>query len=134
MPRRSVLYSAAAVRGSNAAAAYKTGEMYTAGRGAKRDHEEAAHWYRKAADAGYSLALFKMGYIYSKGLGVPANQAEAVSWYREAAKKNVAAAEYEFGPHVLPRPRRQSATTGNPCIGIGRPQVADTLLPSSISA
>ena len=42
-------------------------------------------WYRKAADAGHSLAMNQIGWLYQNGQGVAQEYAEALRWYRKSA-------------------------------------------------
>jgi uncharacterized protein len=46
--------------------------------------EEAAQWYRRAADAGSAVARTALGNMYEWGDGVPQDDAQAVALYRSA--------------------------------------------------
>jgi hypothetical protein len=61
------------------------GEIYEKGLGTAPDYANAAVWYKKAADQGYSRALINLGFLYEQGLGVPKDQATALKLYRQAA-------------------------------------------------
>jgi uncharacterized protein len=63
------------------------GVMYALGRGIQQDKEEAAKWYRLAADQGHSEAQFNLGATYETGQGVEQNFATAMKWYRLAADR-----------------------------------------------
>lgn len=45
--------------------------MYEAGLGVEQDNEQAAAWYRRAAEQGDSLSLFKTGFPYTTNAGIP---------------------------------------------------------------
>jgi hypothetical protein len=68
-------------------ALYMIGVIYEKGQGVAIDHAEAAQWYRKAADKGYSAAQYRLGRYYERGLGVEQNSEEAVKWYKKSAKQ-----------------------------------------------
>ena len=59
--------------------------------------EEAAKWFRKAADQGDANAQDVLGATYAEGLGVAQDHAEAVKWYRKAADQGVASAQNALG-------------------------------------
>src|SRR5215469_9598956 len=46
---------------------------------------EAARWYRKAAEQGLALAQVGLGELYRTGQGVPQDYAQAVAWFERAA-------------------------------------------------
>ena len=50
-----------------------------------QSYEEAAKWYRLAAEESYLAASYFLGMLYEKGLGVEQSTAEAIKWYRKAA-------------------------------------------------
>jgi TPR repeat protein len=54
--------------------------MYSIGQGVARNQDEAARWYRKAADLGLASAQYELGVAYSSGLGVPQGLAAAYEW------------------------------------------------------
>ena len=63
----------------------------------RKDHAEAARWYRMAAEQGYAKAQYNLGLMYAKGEGVPEDGVEAVRWYRMAAEQGHAKAQYNLG-------------------------------------
>src|SRR4030065_731135 len=71
-------------------AQYGLAERYRKGDGVQKNAEEAAKWYRKAADQGVPDAQFTLGKMYRTGEGVPQDNAEAAKWYRKAADQGVA--------------------------------------------
>ena len=63
--------------------------MYEDGKGVRQDDEEAAAWFRKAADQGYAAAQTLLGVMYEHGKGVDKDEAEALRLYRlSAAQKD----------------------------------------------
>jgi len=62
------------------------GIYYFNGDGVTQSYEEAARWYRLAADQGWVHAMTNLGGMYEQGLGVPQDLGEAVAWYRRAAE------------------------------------------------
>jgi hypothetical protein len=61
------------------------GMMYERGEGVRRDLEQAAKWYRKAAEQGDVIAQVNLGAFYEQGRGVDQDLDEAEKWYRKAA-------------------------------------------------
>lgn len=87
---------AEAIRG-DAEAQFRAGVMYRDGTGVRRSDEQAAVWFRRAAEQGHALAQFNLsGYLYS-GRGVSLDRSEAVVWCRKAAEQGVAGAQYLLG-------------------------------------
>lgn len=60
------------------------GEIYEKG----GEYEEAAKWYRKAAEQDNSKAQILLGNLYEKGLGVEKDFNKALYWYRRASGLN----------------------------------------------
>ena len=71
----------------DAAAECALGEAYEHGRGVSQDYAEAAKWYQKAADQGYSVGQFRLGYLYQNGFGVATNLDRAIELYTQAAEQ-----------------------------------------------
>jgi Caspase domain/Sel1 repeat len=61
------------------------GEIFEKGLGTTPDLAQAAFWYQKAADQGYSRGLADLAYLYEKGLGVPKDPVKALNLYRQSA-------------------------------------------------
>jgi hypothetical protein len=59
--------------------------------------EEAASWYRKAAEQGHAKGQFYLGALYEYGKGVPQDSGEAVRWYRKSADQGLADAQNSLG-------------------------------------
>ena len=76
---------------------FKLGMMYSNGVGVLEDDEEAAKWFRKAADQGYALAQASLGYDYEIGQGVEQDFKEAFKWYQKAAEQGDVDAQYNLG-------------------------------------
>ena len=55
--------------------------------GVNQDYDEAAKWYRLAAEQGDANAQYILGVLYEDGLGVEQSDTEAEKWYRKAAEQ-----------------------------------------------
>jgi TPR repeat protein len=71
---------------------YRNGIMYYLGEDVPQDYEEAAKWFRLAADQGDADAQCYLGDMYAKGCGVPQDGEVAARWYRLAADQRHAEA------------------------------------------
>jgi TPR repeat protein len=58
---------------------------FTTGLGVAKNDEEAARWFKKAAEGGDHLAEYRLGLCYLNGTGVPQNDREASFWFLKAA-------------------------------------------------
>jgi hypothetical protein len=82
------------------------GLAYYYGWGTPVDHSEAARWFRRAAEQGFSPAEFAYALSCANGDGVSRNLSEAATWYARAAKHghsasmNNLAIQYEDGRGV----------------------------------
>lgn len=85
----------------NARSMWIVGNAFKRGDIVKRDMTQAAHWYRKGADAGDVLAADDLGVLYRVGAGVPQDYAKALSYTQIAAEKNLPSALYSVGLHHL---------------------------------
>ena len=54
--------------------------MYDQGQGVPQDDEQAASWFRKAAEQGVAEAQYNLGKMYDEGRGVPQDDKQAVFW------------------------------------------------------
>lgn len=79
------------------ASAFALGRFYESGTGVARNPEQAAAWYRAAADKGYAKAQNEIGVLYWIGEGVEKDKAEAVRWYHKAAFQHDATAMFNIG-------------------------------------
>ena len=80
-----------------ASSQYYLGFMYLRGLGVKQDHEEAAKWFRKAAEQGNAEAQNALGDACSSGQGIGQDYEEAAEWYRKAAEQGIADAQKSLG-------------------------------------
>ena len=71
--------------------------MYDNGQGVPKDFQEAARWYRLAADQGHAKAQTLLGRMYAQGQGVAQNDQEAFRGGRKAANQGYAPAEALLG-------------------------------------
>lgn len=78
-------------------AQYYVAMMHLNGQGVQQDYEEAAKWFRKAAEHGIPQAQYKLGSLYLNGQGMPRDYEQAYAWYLTGAahqhKQSVAALE-----------------------------------------
>jgi len=81
----------------NAEVQFRMGLKFANGKGAPPDYEQAAEWYRKAADQNHSLAQFNLGVMYARGQGVIRDAAQSAVWYGKAAHQGDAAAQFNLG-------------------------------------
>ena len=65
--------------------------------GIPENSDEAAKWYRKAAEQGHVTAQYVMGKIFHSGKGVPKEQGEAVKWWRKAAEQGHGPSQFNLG-------------------------------------
>ena len=63
------------------------GCCYENGDGVEQNYEEAAKWWRLAAEQGNVKAQYNLGCSYEDGKGVEQNHEEAIKWYRLAAEQ-----------------------------------------------
>jgi TPR repeat protein len=84
-------------RSGDLAAQRNIGHLYETGRGVPADPKEAAVWYRKAAEDGFSRAQANLANLYLKGEGVPQDDREAALWFHKAALQGHAVAQYNLG-------------------------------------
>lgn len=66
-----------------------------------RDYREAAKWYGRAVDQGYSLAQVSLGTLYASGKGVRKDVFKALKLFRKAAAKGNIGAQYLIGVMYL---------------------------------
>ncbi len=61
------------------------GELYAQGLGVKQSKEEAARWFKLAADSGDAQAMFELAIAYMKGDGVEQDRSAARAMLEQAA-------------------------------------------------
>ena len=82
---------------AEAEAQFKTGLSFLYGVGGKKNPEEAARWFRLAADKGYAKAQGILGLCYHSGQGTIQDFTEAAKWLRKAADQEDAIAQFSLG-------------------------------------
>jgi TPR repeat protein len=75
-----------------AEAQYNMGVYHAQGTGGNKDDQEAARWYRKAANQGHPHAQHNLGLLYTKGQGLPKDLVAANTWFRIAGARGHAGA------------------------------------------
>jgi TPR repeat protein len=81
-------------------ATQRLGEIYFFGdeaAGIPRDQEQAAQYFRDAADAGEPLAQANLGMMYANGVGVPQDNATALKYFELAAAQGNGFAMHGIG-------------------------------------
>ena len=78
-------------------AQFKVGLLFTERRFNTQDYEQAAYWYKQAANQNHALAQFNLGHQYLIGQGVPRNETEAMKWWLKAAQQDHALASFNVG-------------------------------------
>ncbi|MGI8988134.1 MAG: redoxin domain-containing protein [Bryobacteraceae bacterium] len=73
---------------SDAAEEIKLARAYEHGQGVPQNFEEAAKWFRMAAEKGDIDAQRYMGFAYRTGQGVPKSYFESAKWYLMAESRN----------------------------------------------
>ncbi len=63
----------------------------------RKEDQQGAAWYRKAAEQGDVGAQTTMGMLYFSGRGVPKDYQQAMVWFRKAAEQGNADAQYLLG-------------------------------------
>lgn len=69
----------------NAVAQFEVGYLYEKGEGLARDYQQAAIWYRKAAEQGHRTALYNLGALLVNGDGAPRDEVLAAMLFERAA-------------------------------------------------
>jgi TPR repeat protein len=65
--------------------------------GLTEDPQEAASWFKKAANQNYAPSQYQLGVLYYEGSGVPQNRKEAKHLLRKASAQGLALAECKLG-------------------------------------
>ncbi|MBY0264346.1 MAG: sel1 repeat family protein [Holosporales bacterium] len=81
----------------NERSSYQLGLAYLEGQGVRKNLEEAARWFQKAADKEFPPAQYNLGVMYCKGEGVKKNLEEAARWFQKAADQEFPHAQYNLG-------------------------------------
>ena len=78
-------------------AQFALGSMYYFGWSIAENNQQAAYWYRKAAEQGHADAQSNLGGMYYEGKGVAQDYSTAAYWFRKAAEQGNAGAQYNLG-------------------------------------
>ncbi|MGO9120939.1 MAG: type I restriction enzyme HsdR N-terminal domain-containing protein [Desulfomonilaceae bacterium] len=84
-------------RQGNADAQHRLGGIYIEGKGVPKNEEEAAYWFRKAAEQGLASAQVDLGNRYLYGSGVSQDCTQAAMWYRKAAEQGSVDGQFNLG-------------------------------------
>lgn len=84
--------------GGNTDSQYQLGKRYDIGDAyVDRSVNDAATWYRRAADQGHTEALRRFAELYLSGSAAPSSETEEIKWLREAADLGHAEAQHRLG-------------------------------------
>jgi TPR repeat protein len=75
----------------------QVGKAFELGRAGNIDYDQAARWYRKAADQGDPDAQNSLGVLYLSGRGVPRDPAQAERWLLRSASTGFPLAQHNLG-------------------------------------
>ena len=70
---------------------------YRDGISVKQNLQDAANWFRKAAEQGESRAQYELGLCLIEGIGVRQDNQKAVQWLRKSAEQNYGPAQLKLG-------------------------------------
>jgi uncharacterized protein len=90
------LFQSLADKGS-ARAMFYLGLMHDRGQGVSQNSNQAAVWFRRAAERGDVVSASSLASYYFSGDGVPQSYSEAIKWFSIAAKGGDAAAQSSLG-------------------------------------
>ena len=82
-------------------AQYCLGFCYENGIGIPENKEEAAKWYREAAERGHADAQWRLGlyygYCHNNGIAIPGGELQIGRWFSKAAEQGHPGAQYCLG-------------------------------------
>ncbi len=84
----------------HALAQYYVAMMHLRGQGVDQSYDEAAKWFRKAAQKRIKQAQYRLAELYMSGRGVPRDYEYAYAWYRTGAEH-----QHEKSINALPAAR-----------------------------
>ncbi len=84
-------------RADDPAAQRNIGHLYRFGLGIAQDFEQAAYWYREAAEMGLAGAQANLAMMYLRGQGLATDGERAAYWFGRAAVQGHAIARYNLG-------------------------------------
>lgn len=80
------------------------GTLYATGKGCVKDFNEAALWFRQAANLGNVNAQTALGICLARGIGAPLDLSEAAYWLYRGAKGNSLVAVEVLGKLAFDNP------------------------------
>lgn len=84
-------------KGGSILGQYFVGTLYSSGEGTSKNFDQAAHWWRKAAQFGLPSAQLALSSVYRVGRGnIKQDLDEAIRWCRKAAESGYADAQVEL--------------------------------------
>ena len=83
----------------NAEAQYRVAKWHQFEDKSDKHFEEAAKWYKLAAEQNHREAQFRLANLYIDGQGLPASYSSYLIWIEKSAKNGYSYAEYMLGDH-----------------------------------
>jgi len=77
--------------------AYENGNFHGWHPGFSQNHQKAAHWLGRAAQANHPRAQYMLGILHAHGLGVPTDSAKVLDWFTRSARNGYGPASYHLG-------------------------------------
>lgn len=74
--------------------------MYDQGADLPKDDTLAVHWYRQAAEQGYTDAQLSLAMMLANEQSVKADSSEAYQWFQRAAEAGNASAQFNLGTYM----------------------------------
>ncbi|WP_026279911.1 tetratricopeptide repeat protein [Thioalkalivibrio sp. ALJ16] len=84
----------------NVDAKFDVGMANYSGRGTEVDHDQALHWFARAANADHAAAHYYLGYLFATGTGTSADPERSREHYTRAAELGHIDAQYWLGSHL----------------------------------
>jgi TPR repeat protein len=84
-------------RADDPAAQRNIGHLYRFGLGVAQDFEQAAYWYREAAEMGLAGAQANLAMMHLRGQGLATDGERAAYWFGRAAVQGHAISQYNLG-------------------------------------
>jgi localization factor PodJL len=101
--------------------------LYAEGIDGKPDYQNAAKWFRKAADYGLADSQYNLGILFGRGVGMPADLPEAYKWFALAARdgdKESAAKRDDVGGRMDPKSLAAAKAAAEAWSPIEQPEAA----------
>jgi hypothetical protein len=77
--------------------AFENGQFHGWTPGFAKNHQKAAYWLERAAQANHPRAQYMLGILLGHGWGVAKDDARAVAWFTRSARNNYPAACHHLG-------------------------------------